>query len=75
MINTHDNYWEPSPGYKYISNGTISSDGIWLGKGADISNWHDTNDEPPGEADDAAPEDYESALRKLGVDVDAETTT
>jgi hypothetical protein len=48
--------------------------GIYLGKFDRPENWHDTNDEPPDEADDAAPEDYEDALRKLGVDVDAETT-
>lgn len=75
MINVHDNYWEPSPGYKYLSNGDVYSTGIYLGKFDSPDNWHDTNDEPPGEADDAAPEDYEDALKKLGVDVDAKEPT
>lgn len=31
MINTHDNVWVPSDGYKYISNGSCYSDMIRLG--------------------------------------------
>lgn len=47
MINTHDNVWVPSDGYKYISNGSCYSDMIRLGTKDNIANWHDTNDEPP----------------------------
>ena len=46
MINPYDNHWIPSEGYKYITNGTVWSDGIYLGRADDISNWHDTNEEP-----------------------------
>lgn len=47
MINPHDNFWIPGEGYKYLSNGTVWSEGIYLGKADSINNWHDTNDEPP----------------------------
>lgn len=46
MINVHDNYWIPSEGYKYLTNGEVFSDGIYLGVGRDINEWHDTNKEP-----------------------------
>ena len=52
MTNPHDNYWIPSDGYKYLTNGETWTDSIYLGDGADINAWHDTNEEPPdGEAD------------------------
>lgn len=51
MINVHDNYWIPSEGYKYITNGTSWSDGIYLGRLDNIANWHDTNEEPYDESD------------------------
>lgn len=47
MINVHDNYWIPGEGFKYISNGEVWSEGIYLGSLDSIDNWHDTNDEPP----------------------------
>ena len=47
MINIEKNHWVPSEGYKYITNGEIYTDGIFLGRFDNISNWHDTNDEPP----------------------------
>lgn len=47
MINPHGNYWIPSPGYKYISDGDVWTDGMYLGTSDNIVNWHDTNDEPP----------------------------
>ena len=46
MINTHDNEWIPSEGYEYISNGEVWAHSIILGEADDISNWHDTNEEP-----------------------------
>lgn len=52
MINPHDNYWIPSPGYKYLSNGEVWTDGIFLGRTDDINHWHDTNDEPPAPEDE-----------------------
>lgn len=71
MINVHDNYWIPGEGFKYLSNGVIFSEGIFLGTNDGISNWHDTNDEPPTpvEDDDATTEDYEAALQALGVSI------
>ena len=69
MINVHDNYWTPSEGYAYISNGTAWSDGIYLGSTDDIANWHDTNDPAPEPPEEAEPEDYESALERLGVEL------
>ena len=70
MINVSGNIWEPSPGYKYISNGNTWSDSIRLGCSDSVDNWHDTNDEPPEPVDDdATVEDYEVALHDLGVDV------
>ena len=62
MINVHDNYWIPSDGYKYLSNGETWTDSIYLGAGADISTWHDTNDEPPEDVEYA-----EAARILLGV--------
>ena len=47
MINVEGNYYIPSEGYKYLSNGEVWTDSIYLGTADDISNWHDTNDEPP----------------------------
>ena len=68
MINPHDNYWIPSDGYKYISNGVVWTDSIYLGDGANISAWHETNDEPqePIEPTDEA-ELAEAARILLGV--------
>ena len=47
MINDYGNHWIPGDGYKYISDGTIWTDGLFLGRTDSIDNWHDTNDEPP----------------------------
>ena len=57
MINVHGNYWIPSEGYKYITNGTSWSDGIYLGRLDSIDNWHDTNDEPYDEPEQAEIDD------------------
>lgn len=46
MINVHDNYWVPDEGYKYITNGEVYTDSIYLGSRDSIDNWRDTNDEP-----------------------------
>lgn len=72
MINTHDNVWIPSDGFKYISNGEVWTDSIQLGRTDTISNWHDTNEEPPlppDPSEEATSSDYESALSELGVSV------
>lgn len=69
MINTHDNVWIPSPGYKYLSNGETWADSIRLGRTDSIANWHDTNDEPPEPSEEAEVADYEAALNRLGVNV------
>ena len=68
MINVRDNYWIPSGGYKYLSNGETWTDSIYLGAGADINAWHDTNDDPPEpqEPDEPVPEsDYAEAAKIL----------
>jgi len=69
MINLRDNVWVPSDGYKYISNGTVWSTEIRLGRTDSISNWHDTNEEPPEPTPEepATSEDYEEALGRFGV--------
>lgn len=46
MINVHDNYWIPSDGFQYITNGEIYTDSIYLGSADSIDNWHDTNEQP-----------------------------
>ena len=71
MINVRDNVWKPSDGYKYISNGDIFASEIHLRAGDSITNWHDTNEEPPtppDPEDEATSEDYEAALNRLGVE-------
>lgn len=47
MRNDYKNHWIPSDGYKYLSNGEVWTDGIFLGTSDRPENWHDTNDEPP----------------------------
>lgn len=37
----------PDNNYKYITNGKIYSTLVYLGKSDEISNWHNTNKEPP----------------------------
>lgn len=61
MINPHDNFWIPGEGYKYLSNGTVWSNGIYLGKSDSIDNWHDTNDEPPDPTEEPTIEDKAEA--------------
>lgn len=56
MINVQGNKWIPAEGYKYITNGSVYTDSIYLGSRDSIDNWHDTNDEPPEpEPDDVDP--------------------
>lgn len=57
MINDYGNHWIPSPGYKYLSNGTIWTDGLYLGRTDSIERWNDTNDEPPAPEDEPTIED------------------
>ena len=54
MRNDYKNHWIPSPGYQYLSNGEVWTDGIFLGASDRIENWHDTNDEPPVEDEDGS---------------------
>ena len=56
MINVRGNEWIPSQGYKYLSNGEIWTDSIYLGRTGRIEDWHDTNEEPPSD-DDAESEE------------------
>lgn len=57
MINVHDNHWIPGDGYKYITNGEVYTDSIYLGAKDSINNWHDTNDEPPEPEDELTDEE------------------
>lgn len=40
------NILTPSDGFKYISNGCVWSDRVYLGTADSVENWHDTNEEP-----------------------------
>lgn len=37
---------EPQDGYQYITNGSIFSDYVVLGKNDNVKNWYDTNELP-----------------------------
>ena len=65
MINVSGNHWIPSAGYKYISNGTAWSEEIFLGLTDNISNWYDTNEEPPEPDEPASESDYAEAAKIL----------
>lgn len=41
------NIVRPSEGFKYVTDGTVYSDCVYLGKNANAGDWQDTNDEPP----------------------------
>ena len=47
LINDHDNHWIPAPGYAWVSDGTVWTDSIFLGKTDTIERWYGTNEEPP----------------------------
>lgn len=47
MINTRNNEWIPSEGFKYLTNGTVWTESLIIGRSDNIENWHDTNEEPP----------------------------
>ena len=49
MINMGGNHWIPGEGYKYLTDGEVFTDGIFLGANDSINRWHDTNDEPTDE--------------------------
>lgn len=53
--------------YKYISNGSVWTDCVVLGRTDRVENWHDTNEEPPEPEEQATDEDLENALTELGV--------
>ena len=59
----------PDEGYKYITNGEVWSDLVYLGINDSVDNWHDTNDEPPDPEydEEATTEDYENTLGRFGV--------
>ncbi len=65
MINIKNNNWQPSPGFKYLTNGSVWSESIYLGKHDSIDNWHDTNDEPPAPEEEPNNDEYKSALQIL----------
>lgn len=65
MINIKNNNWQPSPGFKYLTNGSVWSESIYLGKYDSIDNWHDTNDEPLAPEEELTNEDYKTALQIL----------
>lgn len=67
MINVEGNKWIPSEGFNYISNGEVWTDSIILGATDSISNWHDTNEEPPTPEDDVS--DSEALSILLGGEV------
>lgn len=52
MRNVQGNLWVPDEGYKYITNGEVYTDSIYLGKSDSINNWHDTNEEPTDPEDE-----------------------
>ncbi len=56
MKNVSGNHFVPDDGFRYVTNGTTWAGSIYLGRTDNLSNWHDTNEEPPGpddEVDDA----------------------
>ena len=61
MINDFGKHWIPMEGYNYLTNGSVFSKGIFLGSSDSISNWHDTNDEPPEPTDEPSIEDKAEA--------------
>ena len=52
VINVYGNHWIPSPGYAYLSNGEVWTDGLFLGRTDSIDRWHETNEEPPNLEDE-----------------------
>lgn len=70
MINLKDNEWIPSAGFKYITNGIVYTDMIYLGSDDSIDKWNDTNNEPPEPDEQQATDaDYQTALSELGVNI------
>ena len=61
MKNPHGNYWVPDEGYKYLTNGEVYTDSIYLGARDSIDNWRDTNDEPPEPEEEPTVEDKAEA--------------
>lgn len=58
---------EPEEGYKYVTNGEAYSEMVTIGKNANESDWHDTNDDPPSPEDDPpiTPEQIISRLEEI----------
>ena len=61
MRNVQGNLWVPDEGYKYITNGEVYTDSIYLGARDSSDNWHDTNEEPPEPEDEPTIEDKAEA--------------
>lgn len=61
MKHLGNNVYVPDDGYKYICKNDLFATQIKLGKNDDISNWHDTNDEPPEPQDEPSAEDKAEA--------------
>lgn len=62
MRNVKGNLWIPGEGYKYLTNGVVYTDSIYLGARDSIDNWRDTNDEPPEPVDEPSIEDKAEAF-------------
>ena len=46
MINVEGNKYIPSEEFKYLTNGTVTTGRIYLGRADSVDNWHDTNEDP-----------------------------
>ena len=44
---------QPEDGYKYVTNGRVWGKLVTLGWSSNISDWFDTNEEPPEEEDNS----------------------
>lgn len=66
MINVQGTEWIPSKGYEYISNGEVWAHSIILGEADDISNWHDTNEDPPAQQEEIEENDVQDLFAIVG---------
>ena len=61
LVNDYDNHWIPMFGYKWVSDGIIWTDGIYLGKSDSIDRWYGTNEEPPEISEETNEKDEEES--------------
>lgn len=47
LYNDYGRHWVPVEGYAWVSDGTIWTTDIYLGRRDTIERWHGTNDDPP----------------------------